>query len=1136
MGRRGRVFVLALAFCAGLMAAEGISATSARAETREEEAGREKKKPPVKAEESKKEAHAAEAKITGRALSLDGKSYAGEEMPYPDLKIKGNHLTVEAWVKVTEFLDTWNSIVGTGKWGQNGGYGLTVGNGGGVSFILSQFDDIHQRSVSCPETTIYYDTWYHIAGVLDGREMRIYVNGMNSGRVEVPGQYTGGSGAEYITVGGGGTHAHPAYPYHLRGEVDEVRISNVARYQEDFKPSRDKFEVDGHTVALYHFDETAGEIAYDSSANKHHLKLSAAAALDESGRPRAETRNIPELDLIYVHHETPSLEESGRYTNIWARIRVKEAMVENGEPLKQEVMVSALSGVSPYYPKIGQFTFHASADVPVAESSAKTLLIDLDAVLKDLSLPWKPITIIVQFEPVKRIEKLKLSFDICTKTADGLKIIKTLEEEIEGGLVGFVIPGYTYKYGIYEHIELVADIAQRHKKWSSLPGTKDMHLPEKIIFGTDLYVRFSSSGILKDELTTLRNLGLNSLSCSGANVKNGEKIIDESGFSKRTYRDYAPGWGYLAGFEYIAGGGVTDMEKADERSVDEYYRRLTWRLNTQRLNLKKYNFFVMADEPHWSYSKTNEVYDHLRQLPNILNDFHGYLRKEGRSPKDFGRSAWTEVALIKQSEIKNDFDRKLFYHAVMFVTCLYNRNYAYATRAIEKYFNPDIITAANWNNWHSRIFSDDGKGNVEGAFDWLGFGRERGATCLWTEDRFDDDSSYAWSYYADLLRSGAQKGGLNFGGYIIPTTCREKEKEGIKVRTIALIGYGAKVIHYWSFGPDYAFNAYAWSEWEYLYRPLAEAIRMVGKIEDVLYPAKRPSSEIAVLVPLTSHIQEAAIQCGGEYVSEAVNIYYALRHENYPVDFISEGYILDGDLEKYKALYITGPAMQIKAQKEIKKWVANGGTLWASAGAGEYDEYARKSEVLNEVFGTASRSTRYDVPPEPERAMKVLNTDVLDETRLVINKYQSAFSVSNGKKIGAYDDGSPAVVLNKYGKGRAVIFGSLPATEYMRKKSDRYPAEKRALMISFAKHINRPVILSKSMVDAPILESPKGKVITLLNYWRWEPMDALEVTVKNAGKINSVESVELGKLNYERIGADLKIKLPLEKVDFIVLR
>jgi hypothetical protein len=44
--------------------------------------------------------------------------------------------------------------------------------------------------------------------------------------------------------------------------IDEVRISSVARYSDNFTPAR-RFEPDDQTIGLWHFDEGNGEVAYD---------------------------------------------------------------------------------------------------------------------------------------------------------------------------------------------------------------------------------------------------------------------------------------------------------------------------------------------------------------------------------------------------------------------------------------------------------------------------------------------------------------------------------------------------------------------------------------------------------------------------------------------------------------------------------------------------------------------------------------------------------------------------------------------------------------------------------------------------------------------------------------------------------
>lgn len=55
---------------------------------------------------------------------------------------------------------------------------------------------------------------------------------------------------------------------YLNGYLDEVRISNFARYTADYQPE-DVLTSDVHTIALYHFNEGTGKILKDASGKGH---------------------------------------------------------------------------------------------------------------------------------------------------------------------------------------------------------------------------------------------------------------------------------------------------------------------------------------------------------------------------------------------------------------------------------------------------------------------------------------------------------------------------------------------------------------------------------------------------------------------------------------------------------------------------------------------------------------------------------------------------------------------------------------------------------------------------------------------------------------------------------------------------
>jgi hypothetical protein len=68
------------------------------------------------------------------------------------------------------------------------------------------------------------------------------------------------------------------------GQLDEVRLSNIARYSTSFTPA-ERHEPDEHTLALYHFDVGQGDVLTDSSRNGHHGTIHGATWVQTDGTP-----------------------------------------------------------------------------------------------------------------------------------------------------------------------------------------------------------------------------------------------------------------------------------------------------------------------------------------------------------------------------------------------------------------------------------------------------------------------------------------------------------------------------------------------------------------------------------------------------------------------------------------------------------------------------------------------------------------------------------------------------------------------------------------------------------------------------------------------------------------------------------
>jgi hypothetical protein len=111
-----------------------------------------------------------------------------------------------------------------------------------------------------------------LAGVWDGRRLTLYFDGKQVASSDQAELADGGKPSGHFVIGAakyidGQQHFTP-----FMGVVDEVRISDVARYDGDYQP-RSRLETDDHTLALYHFDEGEGQVLHDASGHGHDGKI-----------------------------------------------------------------------------------------------------------------------------------------------------------------------------------------------------------------------------------------------------------------------------------------------------------------------------------------------------------------------------------------------------------------------------------------------------------------------------------------------------------------------------------------------------------------------------------------------------------------------------------------------------------------------------------------------------------------------------------------------------------------------------------------------------------------------------------------------------------------------------------------------
>lgn len=189
--------------------------------------------------------------------------------------------TVEAWVKRTADAGTWQTFLSDA----NSSYSQTMftlyvdGGSRDCSGVSDQFAfyQASGSSLQCSGVTAAPGVWYHVAVSRDANgARRLFVNGvLRSTQTNSPAP-TDSSGV--LTFGRAGDFAGE----YFAGLIDEARLSNVAVYTADFAPPVAPLNAEAGTIALWHFDEGAGQTTTDASGNARTGILGTSASADSA--------------------------------------------------------------------------------------------------------------------------------------------------------------------------------------------------------------------------------------------------------------------------------------------------------------------------------------------------------------------------------------------------------------------------------------------------------------------------------------------------------------------------------------------------------------------------------------------------------------------------------------------------------------------------------------------------------------------------------------------------------------------------------------------------------------------------------------------------------------------------------------
>lgn len=258
------------------------------------------------------------------------------------------------------------------------------------------------------------------------------------------------------------------------------------------------------------------------------------------------------------------------------------------------------------------------------------------------------------------------------------------------------------------------------------------------------------------------------------------------------------------------------------------------------------------------------------------------------------------------------------------------------------------------------------------------------------------------------------------------------------------------------------------------------------------------TGDLAIAVFNESQFFNYAAEGGTEYYTDSLRGFYrALWEDNFQVDFASPD-----DFEKYPCIYVPFPLMLEKASAcRMTEFVNSGGIVISEGCPAHFLEHGYCSSVLpgqglHNLFGVTS-----------DRVDSFKNSFfVWNKQKIPAGIHQQKIKIVSAKKLAGYPDSSPAVTVNNYGKGKAVVIGTYPGMTYCRTGDKRISDFLKGLIRLLG--ISPLVSSNDSNVKARFHRGNAGDYLYVLNCGRQQKKTMLEIS-KKAGFYRKMAEINL---------------------------
>lgn len=495
--------------------------------------------------------------------------------------------------------------------------------------------------------------------------------------------------------------------------------------------------------------------------------------------------------------------------------------------------------------------------------------------------------------------------------------------------------------------------------------------------------------------------------------------------------------------------------------------------------------------------------------------FHAFLKSKNLKPSDLDPTAggdWSKIAYNPSPKIAQALPGLYYWSRIW--------SYRYGIQAIKartdilRKYLPNAGIGANFSPHHGALY-------IGPTHHWISVFREQGMTLPWGEDyiwQVQVGSQQMNSIMLDMYRCAVRpfpRAKIHY--YVMPHT-PGNTTAAWRRQFYGDLAHGAKVLNLFEFRPvQFGYTENHCSD-PAMYQEIRKSFHELGTFEDIVQDGTIPTAQAAMFFSEASDVWD---DLKPPFAAAKRTLWSMIRHQQTPLDFVVEG----DDLKDRKVLFLLDRHVSRAASQAIAAWVEQGGTLFATAGAGMFDEYDRANETLRKLLGIEHKGFEESKDPVvfekqdlpfAERLARVAKCEATGNADIDVFGLRSIVLPEAATEIQArFDDGKPALTRRRVGKGQAYCCAFLPGLSYYQPALPKRPVDRgmtddtysHFLAVDFDKGAqtlvesctggSSPVRCDHRLVESMVLRSDKGVAIPLIN-WHPDPVKGLKVVVDDA--------------------------------------